>query len=221
MTMLVAMPMPMIMMMTVAMTMLMIMFVLVLMTVVMTMAMAMLVSMAVIFMIVFKMTEEIIHIVVMVLMRIVENHVEIAYPDRSFLYAGYFYMETFDGNAIERRKQLLLIDTQIEHRTNEHIAADSCRTFKVERSSHIKPLSFLCRLHPVPIPAFTASVDHSFRYAAHLICGLRSTINDFGNAHENTSVHIGFRIPQAYEWFYAQSMRSIFTANASPYNTIE
>ena len=82
---------------------------------------------------------EVRHIVVVVLVRLIEHHVEVAAVDTCLLDAAYAHLVAIQRQARERIAQARLVGARIEQRRDGHIAADAVRAIQIERLSHSFP----------------------------------------------------------------------------------
>ena len=74
---------------------------------------------------------EVRHIMVMILMGCIQNDIEITARNAGFLDAGDLHHEAVRGNGIQRAFQRLRVCTEVDHRCDEHISADTGGSFKV------------------------------------------------------------------------------------------
>ena len=82
---------------------------------------------------------EVRHIVVVVLMRLIEHHIEVAAVDTRLLDAAYAHLVAIQRQARERIAQARLVGARIEQRRDGHIAADAVRAIQIERLTHSFP----------------------------------------------------------------------------------
>ena len=82
---------------------------------------------------------EVRHIVVVVLVRLIEHHIEVAAVDTRLLDAAYAHLVAIQRQARERIAQARLVGARIEQRRDGHIAADAVRAIQIERLSHSFP----------------------------------------------------------------------------------
>ena len=71
------------------------------------------------------------HIMVMIFMGFIQNDIEITARNAGFLDTGNLHHEAVRGDGIQRAFQRFGVCTEVDHRCNEHISADTGGSFKV------------------------------------------------------------------------------------------
>lgn len=96
-------------------------------------------------------TEEIRHVMIVVLMRSIQNHVEIAAIEARLCHARNADLVAIDGERRERIAKARLVPSKIEQRSDGHIAADAAGAIKIEGLAHDArpfPHSTRCKARP-------------------------------------------------------------------------
>ena len=76
------------------------------------------------------------HVVIVVFMRGVKQHREIARVESRLLHARDARLKPRKRQACQRRREHFLARTQIEQRTHRHVAADARCAFQIQRLAH-------------------------------------------------------------------------------------
>jgi hypothetical protein len=117
----------------VVMIVIMVMMVIMMMIVIMVMVMMVIVVMPVLMVIpvpaLFQMSVQILHIVVVAVMLLVEDHIEVTAVDAGLLHPADPDLKSVSGNPVEHSKELVRIRSQIQKRRDRHVAADPGPTF--------------------------------------------------------------------------------------------
>lgn len=95
--------------------------------------------------------EEIRHVMIVVLMRSIQHHVEIAAIEASLCHARNADLVAIDGERRERIAKTRLVPSKIEQRSDGHIAADAAGAIKIEGLAHDArtfPHSTRCEARP-------------------------------------------------------------------------
>lgn len=80
--------------------------------------------------------EEIRHVMIVVLMRSIQHHVEIAAIEARLCHARNADLVAIDGERRERIAKARLVPSKIEQRSDGHIAADAAGAIKIEGLAH-------------------------------------------------------------------------------------
>ena len=76
---------------------------------------------------------EVVHVMVVRLVHLVENHVEVAALDARRQLARHRNLEAIDIQACQRTPQSVLVGAEVEQRTHDHVAADATRALQIQR----------------------------------------------------------------------------------------
>jgi hypothetical protein len=80
----------------------------------------------------FQMSVQILHVVVVAVMFLVEDHIEVTAVDAGLLHPADPDLKSVSGNPVEHSKELVRIRSQIQKRRDRHIAADPGPTFQIK-----------------------------------------------------------------------------------------
>ena len=82
-------------------------------------------------MVFFFYTMQIFHIMIMILMHRIQNHVKIAAIKSCLLYTGNLCTKPIYRDTCKYLLQYLRVSTQINQGSNQHVPADSCCTLQI------------------------------------------------------------------------------------------
>ena len=80
----------------------------------------------------FQVSVQILHVVVVAVMLLVEDHVEVTAVDAGLFHPADPGLKSVSGNPVENSKELVRIRSQIQKRRDRHIAADPGPTFQIK-----------------------------------------------------------------------------------------
>ena len=87
------------------------------------------------------MSVQVLHIVIMTVMFLIEDHIEITAVYARFLHSADLHFKTMSGNSLQDLQEVLPVRTQVEKRGYSHIAADSGTAFQIK--------DLIIVLHPI------------------------------------------------------------------------
>lgn len=105
----------------------------------MVMVMVVIMMMVMTFFFTIEIAIEVIHIVIVGLVRLIQHYVEVTRIDGRHLFAGDSNLESFHIQAVQSASQACLVRSEIEQRTHDHIAADTTRAFQIQCLAHVSP----------------------------------------------------------------------------------
>ena len=80
----------------------------------------------------FQVSVQILHVVVMAVMLLVEDHIKVTTVDAGLFHPADPGLKSVSGNPVEHSKELVRIRSQIQKGRDRHIAADPGPTFQIK-----------------------------------------------------------------------------------------
>ena len=80
----------------------------------------------------FQMSVQILHVVVVAVMLLVEDHIKVTAVDAGLFHPADPGLKSVSGNPVEHSKELVRIRSQIQKGRDRHIAADPGPTFQIK-----------------------------------------------------------------------------------------
>ena len=94
----------------------------------------------------FEVPVQVLHVVVMSVVFLVEDHIEVTAVYARFLHSADLHLKAMSGNSLQDLQELLLIRPKIEQRRHSHVAADTGPAFQIkDLITVLHPIYFLHR----------------------------------------------------------------------------